>query len=240
MKTFFQFKQFKIYQNDTAFKVGTDGVLLGAWVSCSDSERILDIGTGTGLIAIMLAQRAKAKITGLEISENAYKLLFKNVENCKWNNRISIKNISFQEYAKMTSEKFDLIVSNPPFFSNSLKPTNINLKTAKHTDLLPFSELIDGVVKLLTNKGMFAIILPSDIAVQFIDLCEENKLYCSKEILVKPNINKKPKRVLMEFRKNKKNKVSEILTIETQERHKYTNEYKELIKDYLIKLKTKR
>ena len=233
-KNYFKFKQFTIFQTNMVMKVGTDGVLLGAWVNCSEATNILDIGTGTGLIAIMLAQRSNAKITGIDILENVCKLALKNVENCKWKTRINIKNISFQEFATKKTEKFDLIITNPPFFTNLLKPDNYNLKIAKHNDLLPFNELIENVNKVLSKNGKFCLIIPIENSDSFIKLCEKNELYCTKKMFVKPNHSKKPKRILMEFQKNKTKLISENFTIETSERHKYTTEYKKLTEDFYL------
>ena len=117
---YFKFKQFTIHQDKCAMKVGTDGVLLGAWAECANAKGILDIGTGTGLIALMIAQRSNAKIDAVEIDETASKQAKENIKKSLWNDRIEILNISFQDFSKSTNEKYDLIVSNPPYFQNSL------------------------------------------------------------------------------------------------------------------------
>ena len=118
---YFQFKQFRIEQEKSAMKVGTDGILLGAWVNISKVKSILDIGTGTGLIALMLAQRCDANITGIEIESSAAEEALENANNTPWKNRLTIQNISLQEFSTTSKNKFDLIVSNPPFFEKSLR-----------------------------------------------------------------------------------------------------------------------
>ena len=238
MADFFTFKQFKIYHDKCAMKVGTDGVLLGAWADCKNATNILDIGTGTGLIAIMLAQRSDAQITAVEIVQEAFEQAIFNVNNTEWKARINVQNIRFQKFANNFNEQkkslFDLIVSNPPFFSNSLKPPKEKKKLAKHNDSLPFEDLIFGVNKLLSKNGKFAIILPFDAYENFIKLCLSVNLFCNKITFVKPNPKKEPKRVLMEFNKNKKELFTEILTIEIDKRNIYTAEYKEITKDFYL------
>jgi tRNA1Val (adenine37-N6)-methyltransferase len=159
---YFRFKQFTIIQEKSAMKVGTDGVLLGAWTNVPRSGHILDIGTGTGVIALMLAQRsADAHVTGIEYEPEAAQESSENARNSPWSNRISMLHISFQEYYKSCTGKFDLIVSNPPFFINSRKPKTGNLSIAKHNHLLPYDDLAQGIAHLLAANGMFSVVLPA-------------------------------------------------------------------------------
>ncbi len=229
----FRFKQFTIWHDKTAMKVGTDGVLLGAWVNCNNSKNILDIGTGTGLIAIMLAQKTNSKITAIDLDTDAYLQAKENIELCEWKNRISSENISFQEFYQNQKSKFDLIVCNPPFFENSLKPQNKKREIARHTNSLPFENLIEGVSKIISDKGFFSVILPVELEQKFNNLCEQNLLFCVRETIVKPNYDKKAKRILLEFSKTKTEKIANILTIE-KERHNYTNEYKKITNSFYL------
>ncbi|MDD2381516.1 MAG: methyltransferase, partial [Mariniphaga sp.] len=139
---YFQFKHFSIIQENAAFKVGTDAVLLGSWVNISTAKTILDIGTGTGIIALMMAQRSTARITGIEIEKNAAEEATGNVKNSPWNQRVNILNTSFQDFVKAHTGVFDLIVSNPPFFTNSQKSKCNLLALARHNDLLPHARLV--------------------------------------------------------------------------------------------------
>lgn len=223
----FKFKQFTIWHDKTAMKVGTDGVLLGAWTQNNNPENILDIGTGTGLIAIILAQKTTAKITAIDLDTDAYNQTKQNISLCKWKNKIIAENISFQDFYKKQKTKFDLIVCNPPFFENSLKSQNKQREIARHTNWLPFEELIEGVSQIISDKGIFSLILPVQSEEKFKNLCEQKSLFCSRKTLVKPNYNKNSKRSLLEFSKNKTKKATNILVIE-KERHIYTPEYKKL------------
>ena len=229
----FQFKKFSIQQNNTAMKVGTDGVLLGAWTTISE-DNILDIGTGTGLIAIILAQRSKtAFIDAVEIEKEAYNQTKENIKNCNWSNRISAHNTSIQNFKSTT--KYDLIISNPPFFLASTKAPNEERNTARHTDSLSFDDLIASVIRLLNSEGIFSLILPINEAGLFINIATTQHLFLNKKCVIKPNPTKPAKRVLMEFSFSKTDIVSEELTIETATRHQYTKEYISLTQDFYLK-----
>lgn len=229
----FQFKQFSIQQNNTAMKVGTDGVLLGCW-SATREGHILDIGTGTGLIAIILAQRTKtALIDAVEVEAEAYDQANSNIKSCSWSNRITTYNLTIQHFE--TTTKYDLIISNPPFFIDSTKAPGTERNTARHTDSLSFSDLVLSVVRLLSPEGIFSIILPINEASIFTNLAAAQNLLLNRKCLIKPNPNRAPKRVLMEFSFLESDIVSEELTIETETRHQYTKEYISLTKDFYLK-----
>ncbi|PCJ25542.1 MAG: tRNA (adenine-N(6)-)-methyltransferase [Flavobacteriales bacterium] len=229
----FQFKQFTIQQNTTAMKVGTDGVLLGAWSRVKEGN-LLDIGTGTGLIAIMLAQRNQAAIIdGVEIEKSAYTQAVENVKNCNWSDQINAHHCSIQNYGP--NKKYDVIISNPPFFIESTKAPNSERNTARHTDNLSFADLISAVIRLLKPDGIFSLILPIAESKQFIQLAEEQNLFLNKECIVKPNLTKPAKRVLMEFSFQKKELIKTKFTIENETRHHYTKEYISLTKDFYLK-----
>lgn len=228
----FNFKYFTIQQSNTAMKVGTDGVLLGAWASTTE-DRILDIGTGTGLIAIMLAQRTKtALIEAVEVEEEAYHQAKDNIENCNWSNRIKAHHCSIQNFD--TTSKYNLIISNPPFFVASTKAPNKERNTARHTDNLSFDDLIKTVIQLLKPDGIFSLILPTVEAEKFIQLAVHQKLYLNKKCIVKPNPTKPSKRTLMEFSFLQKETMETELIIETETRHQYTKEYISLTKDFYL------
>ena len=216
-------------------KVGTDGALLGAWANISRVKTALDVGAGTGLISLMVAQRTSAKVQGIEIELNAAKEASENVQNSPWENRVIIKNISFQQFEKSSKEKFDLIISNPPFFSNSYKNKITNLAIARHNDLLPFSELINGSVKLLNENGRLAVVLPVIQAEEFTELAKSEGLFLSRLTKVKPKANKEPNRFLMEFTKKQIPIKKDYLIIYNETRTDYTESYKQLTCEFYLK-----
>jgi len=194
MSSPFQFKQFTIQQDHCAMKVGTDGVLFGSWCNTSNGA-ILDIGTGSGLIALMLAQRtSNNNITAIEIDRDAYLQSLENFSNSKWKTRIEAKHIAIQEFK--SDQKFDLIVTNPPYFINSYKAPNKSRNTARHTQDLPFLDLIHSVQSLLSKDGVFALILPIEEGKVFLDLAKKESLILNRRCFVHPNKTKQAKRVM--------------------------------------------
>lgn len=233
---YFQFKQFKIMQDKAAMKVGVDGVLLGAITDFSISKKILDIGSGTGLISLMAAQKSNAKITALEIESNAYNQTLENIEISPWQNKITAINIDFIEFWKNIDEKFDTIVCNPPFFEKSYKSDKEQRNIARHNENLPFDEIFKGSEKLLTDKGTLNLIFPIEALSKIIIIGNKYKLFPEKIIEIKPNFNKKAKRVVVVFSKEKKEIKKTELIIETDERHVYTEEYINLTKEFYLKM----
>lgn len=195
----FEFKQFRIEQHKAAMKVGTDGVLLGAWTPVEDAKKILDVGTGTGLIALMLAQRSSAIIDAVEIDELACEEAKFNFEQSAWSDRLHIYHSDFQLFAAMPCEPYDLIVSNPPFFVNSLKTTNVALAVARHDHMLTFNQLIIGARKLLSNVGRLCVIIPFSSCVEFRESARLSGFYLRQQTIVIPKSGRVPKRVMLEF-----------------------------------------
>lgn len=230
----FVFKQFKIAQDKCAMKVGTDAVLLGAWVNTSNAKSILDIGTGTGIIALMLAQKSGAKIDAIDIDRNSYEQAKENVEACKWKDRIHVYRKSLQEYSLESEKKYDLIVSNPPYFIDSSKASEASRTNARHTDQLEYSELLSGVLKLLNPSGKFYVILPKKEGEQFQEMAAENKLFLTKQTKVITRADKSEKRLLMRFEFTNRAFSEDSIIIEKDEQHSYTDEYKDLTKDYYL------
>ena len=228
----FRFKQFAVEQDDVAMKVGTDGVLLGAWADCEGAKRILDIGTGTGVIALMMAQRnVEAKIHAVEIDETASKRARSNFDLSPWAERLEVECCAVQEFAP--SEKFDLIISNPPYFVDSLLPPDAKRSTARHTHDLSFEELDKAVCRLLAEDGRFALILPTT---EFDKYLAITQLCLCRRCDVHPTVGSPTKRVMAEFAKQKVDAVAlENITIEQERRGDYTEEYRTLTKDFYLK-----
>lgn len=235
---YFSFKQFTIHQDRCAMKVGTDGVLLGVLAPTIDSGRILDIGTGTGLVGIMLSQRCpQAMVTGVELDANAAKQAEENATSTGW--RIKIINKSIQDFSFQCEEKFDLIVSNPPYFINSLKAPEKNRNTARHTDELSYEELIESAEKLLSEEGKFSVIIPYSEEENFIGIANKRNLIAVSSVRIIPKVGKDPKRSVITFCKCK-NKINcninvTELVIEKEERHCYSDEFKKLTADFYLK-----
>ena len=217
-------------------KVNTDGVLLGAWTNLEGTKTVLDIGTGTGLILLMIAQRSDAFITGVEIEKNAAEEAARNVLNSEWSSRILIQHISFQDFASATQQKFDLIISNPPFFSNSVKNTNPHLSMARHNHMLPFTDIINGTKKLLNEKGKLSLILPFDSAQEFIEKARLENLFITRLTEVKPFPDKKPNRCLMEFGMEQPVMHKTVMSVFDETGKDYSDEFKTLASDFYLKL----
>ncbi len=231
----FEFKKFSIKQSKCAMKVGTDAVVLGAWVNDIDCKRILDIGTGTGVIALMLAQKTTAAIFALEIDKSSFEQAVDNVENSIFKGRIALVNKPFQDYWKEVNEKFDLIVTNPPYFIDSLKSLDINRSTARHADVLPFSDLIEGIKALLTESGKLCLILPKKEAEYFRKLAEQNGFYLTRLLRVRNSPDKEEdKRHVMQFEFSPNGYFESILHIRTSSPPVYSLDYKNLTKDYYL------
>ena len=213
-------------------KVGTDGVLLGAWVDPKKSNTILDIGCGTGVISLMLAQKSNAKITALEIEENAAQEAKENIQQSPWPTQIMIEHQSFQDYLKNPTQKhFDLIVSNPPFFDANQNKGKRSLAREKAN--LPYSTLLHGCSRLLTEEGRLCVIVPSHQKNDFIQLSEENGLFTNEITYVQGHSNAAVKRLLIQLGK-KSTLLKENRLIIEEERNEYTEDYRNLLKDYLL------
>jgi len=231
---YFQFKHFKILQEKAAMKVGVDGVLLGSWVQINSAVRILDVGSGTGVIALMLAQRSEAQITAIEIEENAFREAEMNASASIWSDRLKIFHTSLQEFAKNGVSKFDLIVSNPPFFSQATRAACEERTIARHNDLLPFSELINCSSNLLDENGRVALILPVEALEEIQHWAELNKLWLCRKTNIIPKTGKKINRVMLELGKKETVLNEDCLTIYNSD-GSFTKEYVSLTKDFYLK-----
>jgi tRNA1Val (adenine37-N6)-methyltransferase len=231
----FDFKKFSIKQDKCAMKVGTDAVLLGAWIISNGSRNILDIGTGTGVISLMLAQKSSANILAVEIYKQSTEQAKLNVSQSNYFSQIQVENVSIQDLAQKSEKKFDLIVTNPPYFIDSYKSIESNRTIARHSDSLPFEELIDSVIKLLDVKGKFCLILPKNEAGIFRKMAEIKGLYLSKLLRIRTKPDKESeKRHLMQFEFKETEFSESTLVLEENESRNYTQAYKEFTKDYYL------
>ena len=231
---YFSFKKFTIYQDKSAFKVGTDSVLLGACSDVSGVNSILDIGSGTGLISIMLAQRCDAAITAIEPDHKSFVQTCENVSRCDWHSRIKVININLQNF-NPDKGKFDLIVTNPPYFSDSLKNPDPRKSAARHNDSLTTKELLGGVVKFLDEKGSMQLIMPYVEGSVFIAEAHKYGLFCNSILKIRPLPTAEIRRLILTFSRIQKKPVEKFLTIERGKRHEFTEEYINLTKDFYLK-----
>lgn len=237
----FTFKQFSVHQDKSAMKVGTDGVLLGAWAPINHNPySVLDIGSGTGIIALMLAQRTPAEqIDALEIDEDAYEQAVDNFENSPWRDRLFCFHAGLDEFIDEPEDEYDLIVSNPPFYAEDYKTESDQRDLARFQDAMPFKELIEAADLLLSENGIFAVIIPFKEEEKFITLAKESELYPIKITRVKGTPNSEVKRSLLAFSRNKISSVEIDELIIEIDRHIYTPEYIELTKDFYLKMKNR-
>ena len=234
----FSFKQFTVQQDKCAMKIGTDGVLLGAWCPIDNNPfSILDIGAGTGILSLMLAQRCNAEqIDSLEIDEEAYEQCVENFENSPWCDRLFCFHAGLDEFVEEPEDEYDLIISNPPFYSENYKSDNTQRDLARFQDALPFEDLVEAADLLLSENGIFAVIIPYKEEEKFIDLCAEVELYPVKVTRVKGTPTSEIKRSLLAFKRYELSILNaDELVIETA-RHKYTNDYINLTKEFYFKM----
>lgn len=231
--TVFAFKQFIVKQDRSPMKISTDSVLVGAWPEVDKAKTILDIGTGTGIISLMLAQRSDAFIDAIDIDADACMQAIENFSASKWNNRLRVTAASVQDYDP--GYKYDVIVSNPPYFPlpSTFKATRAAV--ARYTQKLSFDELADSVLRLLTPRGAFYVIFPVHEGAYFTNEAEQKGLFLTDYIWIKTTANKKfPKRIMMKFERSARTVDSDrVITI--QDEDGFSSEYKALTRQYYLK-----
>ena len=228
---FFRFKQFTVFHDLCAMKVGVDGVLLGAWADYQNIKYALDVGTGSGLIALMLAQRTEAFIHAIDIDENSCKQAEINFKNSPFRDRLIIEQIAFQNFSSFV--KYDLIVSNPPYFVNSLKSPDKNRNLARHNECLPLDVLFNKSASILNPYGKATFILPFDQLETANKLAIDNKLFLCRKSLVSSIQNHPPKRVLLEFSLMNQDMTEDSFYI-GKTKQTYSEKYKVLTEDFYL------
>lgn len=221
-------------------KIGTDGILLGAWVQAEQPQRILDIGTGTGLIALMMAQRfPSAVIDAVEIEPNAAEQAARNFAASPWPERLNLNDQSIQRFAAsdLPDKAYSLIVSNPPWFVDSLKSNKSSRNLARHTDSLGHEDLLNSVRLLLHSSGRFAVVLPFDESTSFIRSAHERNLSCRRQCHVRSKPSLSPHRILLEFETVPADSpvIPQELIIENEQRHDHTESFRTLTRDFYLR-----
>jgi tRNA1Val (adenine37-N6)-methyltransferase len=234
----FRFKQFTVEQNRAAMKVGFDGILLGAWANVDGCQRILDVGTGTGLIALMLAQRTQTEegsvhVDAIEIDSVSVDEATVNVSNSPWSDRVHVIHKSLQDFARTNSVRYDLVVCNPPFFEDGTLSQDRSRWRARHANTLTFANLCDTATEVVSGNGRLCVVLPSRRAAACIEFAREVAWFCRRRLRVKPTPNKPAHRVLLEFQRSDRRMLDDELTLELR-RHEYSDEYRELAKDFYL------
>ncbi|WP_291530444.1 tRNA1(Val) (adenine(37)-N6)-methyltransferase [Bacteroides sp. UBA939] len=231
---YFQFKQFTVWHDKCAMKVGTDGVLLGAWASVDKVQQILDVGTGTGLIALLLAQRnMQAQITALEIDEVAASQAEENIARSPWSDRVKVVCADFRLFHP--ESKYDLIISNPPYFVDALNCPDKQRNMARHTCELNYELLFRHSAKMLQEQGSVCVIIPAEVEKLVIDTAWKYKLFPSRSLRVFTKPGKPCRRVLLSFSLQENECINDILCIE-ETHHQYTPEYIALTREFYLNM----
>jgi len=230
---YFSFKQFTINQEKSAFKVGTDGVLLGAYADLTGAKRILDIGAGTGLIALMLAQRCDAEIVAIEPDHESFLQLCENINRSKWAERIRVIESALQEYND--NEKFDLIVTNPPYFSDSVRNPETRKALARHNDTLTSDDILKNCSRLLSEEGRLQLIMPFAEGNVLLAEAADYGFFCHDILRIKPLPASEIRRLILAFGRKRIKPAVKFLTIEQGKRHEFTEEYVSLTKEFYMK-----
>jgi len=229
----FRFKQFAVRQDKCAMKVNTDGVLLGAWADVSEAKHILDIGTGTGVIALMMAQKnTEAVIDAMDIDKDAFTQAKENFEQSPWSEKINAVHSSLQEFN--TDKKYDVIISNPPYFVDDFKTDNHQKNIAKHSTALTYQELLKGIGRLLSGNGKVFLIIPAFNLKRIETLAGEDNLYITKLTEVTAVVGKNPYLALIELGREKAEYEKVSLVIQDAQGN-FTEDYKKLTKDFYLK-----
>jgi tRNA1Val (adenine37-N6)-methyltransferase len=232
----FRFKQFSVEDERSSMRIGTDAVLLGAWINPESRSSVIDIGTGCGVIALMMAQKCNAFITAIDIDEKSAHQASVNFRYSPWKKRMNALHCSFQEFSGLHKGTFELVITNPPYFRNSLRSTLERRNVARHNDHLTAYDLLTGVTRILDSSGKFCLILPAEDATSFREYAKIHNLFMIRQLQVKSKSGSKPKRIAMEFSFTPPGDIISEEIIIRMEDNSFTEAYRELTKDFYLDL----
>ena len=230
----FFFKRFALFHHRSTMKIGTDAILLGRWVEVNGDDEVLDIGTGCGLLPLMLAQKGIKSADAVEIDHDSFEEAAQNFSNSAWKSRLFAVNDDIKHYAEICTKKYDLVVSNPPFFFGDNIPEKEKKGLARHTNTLSYNDLLISVKKLLKPDGRFALVLPARESLTFLKEAENQGFFLKKEMKIVPIEGKEPNRINMQLVVNQVDKVESETFVLRHPDHSFTKEYKEFLKDYYL------
>ena len=230
----FFFKQFGLFHHRSTMKIGTDAILLARWVDVFGNDEVLDVGTGCGLIPLMLAQKGIKSADAVEIDKDSFEEAAHNFNNSAWNSHLFAINDDIKHYSDNCNKKYDLIVSNPPFFFGDNIPANAKKGLARHTNTLSYNDLLLSVKKLLKLNGRFALVLPARESQTFLKDAENQGFFLKKEMKIVPIAGKEPNRINMQLVVNHVDKVETDTFVLRDQDHTFTREYKDFLKDYYL------
>lgn len=230
----FFFKKFGLFHHRSTMKIGTDAIILGRWVEVSENDNVLDIGTGCGLLPLMLAQKGIKSADAVEIDRESFEEAAQNFANSAWNSRLSAINEDVKDYAWHCSKKYDLIVSNPPFYFGDNIPEKAKKGLARHTNTLNYKDLLQSVKKLLKPDGRFALVLPAIESKTFLKEAENQGFFLKKEMKIVPIEGKEPNRINMQLVVNQVDDVEKETFVLRNQDHSFTKDYKDFLKDYYL------
>jgi len=233
--TYFKFKHFTIFQDRCAMKVTTLACIQGAWLPAIWPGMILDIGAGTGLLSMMVAQHLEGHIDAVEIEDNAYLQLNQNISQCPWRDRITTHHDDIRHFAKLNSKAYDFIITNPPFYQNQFKTDNHKVNQARHDDGLTTSDLVNCISKLLSDKGIVSVLLPLPESQAFTVKASASMLFPFKQLLIKDSPKKPVKAVVTLLSKSLRENLQMTICIKN-ERNELSYDYKKLLRPYYLKL----
>lgn len=230
----FFFKKFGLFHHRSTMKIGTDAILLARWTEVSDNDDVIDIGTGCGLIPLMLAQKGIKSADAVEIDNDSYEEAAQNFSNSAWNSRLFAIHDDIKHYAEICEKKYDLVVSNPPFYFGDNIPEKAKKGLARHTNTLSYNDLLSAVKKIMKPEGRFSLVLPAIESKAFRKDAENQGFYLEKELLIVPIEGKKPNRINMQLVVSQVDNIKTETFVLRHPDHSFTKEYKDFLKDYYL------